>query len=31
MRDLTREQALEILEADYWYGPRFDQVKRIIL
>ncbi|EKQ0500094.1 glycoside hydrolase family 108 protein [Escherichia coli] len=26
MRDLTREQALEILEADYWYGPRFDQV-----
>ncbi|WP_348522951.1 glycoside hydrolase family 108 protein [Escherichia coli] len=26
MRDLTREQALDILEADYWYGPRFDQV-----
>lgn len=26
MRNLTREQALEILEADYWYGPRFDQV-----
>ncbi|HFL9396428.1 TPA: glycoside hydrolase family 108 protein [Escherichia coli] len=26
MRDLTREQALEILEADYWFGPRFDQV-----
>ena len=26
MRDLTREQALEILEADYWYGPRFDQI-----
>ncbi|UMS18001.1 hypothetical protein AOY83_13355 [Escherichia coli] len=26
MRELTRGQALEILEADYWYGPRFDQV-----
>ncbi|MGG7768371.1 hypothetical protein PGN90_11055 [Klebsiella aerogenes] len=26
MRNLTREQALSILEADYWYGPRFDQV-----
>lgn len=26
MRDLTRGQALEILEDDYWYGPRFDQV-----
>ncbi|HAG5566405.1 TPA: glycoside hydrolase family 108 protein [Salmonella enterica] len=26
MRDLTRGQALEILEADYWYGPRFDLV-----
>lgn len=26
MRDLTRGQALEILEADYWHGPRFDQV-----
>ncbi|MCW5003519.1 hypothetical protein M7963_18565 [Enterobacter roggenkampii] len=26
MRNLTREQALAILEADYWYGPRFDQV-----
>ena len=26
MRDLTREQALMILEGDYWYGPRFDQV-----
>lgn len=25
MRNLTRGQALEILEADYWYGPRFDQ------
>ncbi|WP_034912989.1 glycosyl hydrolase 108 family protein [Erwinia sp. 9145] len=26
MRNLTREKALIILEADYWYGPRFDQV-----
>ena len=26
MRNLTRQQALDILEADYWYGPRFDQV-----
>ena len=26
MRDLTRSQALEILEADYWYGPRFNQI-----
>ncbi|GDT12293.1 TPA: glycoside hydrolase family 108 protein [Escherichia coli] len=26
MRDLNRGQALEILEADYWYGPRFDHV-----
>lgn len=26
MRNLTRAQALSILEADYWYGPRFDQV-----
>ncbi|HCX5186890.1 TPA: glycoside hydrolase family 108 protein [Escherichia coli] len=29
MRDLTREQALAILEADYWYGPRFDQVAAV--
>lgn len=29
MRDLTRGQALEILEADYWYGPRFDQVSAL--
>ncbi|EMF4676178.1 glycoside hydrolase family 108 protein [Escherichia coli] len=29
MRNLTREQALEILEADYWYGPRFDQVAAV--
>lgn len=26
MRNLTRNQALKILEADYWYGPRLDQV-----
>ncbi|SBL83892.1 Predicted lysozyme (DUF847) [Klebsiella oxytoca] len=26
MRNLTRAQALDIYEADYWYGPRFDQV-----
>ncbi|MGG8042112.1 hypothetical protein PGO05_01645 [Klebsiella aerogenes] len=29
MRNLTREQALSILEADYWYGPRFDQVATV--
>lgn len=29
MRNLTRAQALSILEADYWYGPRFDQVAAI--
>lgn len=29
MRDLTRGQALKILEADYWYGPRFDQVSAL--
>lgn len=29
MRNLTREQTLEILEADYWDGPRFDQVEAI--
>lgn len=29
MRNLTREQALAILEADYWYGPRFDQVAAV--
>ncbi len=29
MRNLTREQALEILEADYWDGPRFDQVAAV--
>lgn len=26
MRYLTRDQALAILNADYWTGPRFDQV-----
>ncbi len=31
MRDLTREQALMILEGDYWYGPRFDQVAQFSL
>lgn len=29
MRNLTREQALAIYEADYWYGPRFNQVSEI--
>ncbi|EHZ4942502.1 glycoside hydrolase family 108 protein [Escherichia coli] len=29
MRNLTRGQALEILEADYWYRPRFDQVANL--
>ncbi|GKX40020.1 glycoside hydrolase family 108 protein [Pectobacterium versatile] len=29
MRNLTRQQALEIYEADYWYGPRFDQVAAV--
>ncbi|MFS6935306.1 glycoside hydrolase family 108 protein [Klebsiella oxytoca] len=29
MRNLTRQQALNILEADYWYGPRFDQVSAV--
>ena len=26
MKDLPRDTALEILTADYWDGPRFDQV-----
>lgn len=26
MRNLPRDKAVEIYEADYWYGPRFDQV-----
>lgn len=29
MRNLTREQAVAIFEADYWFGPRFDQVASI--
>ncbi|HDS6906945.1 TPA: glycoside hydrolase family 108 protein [Klebsiella oxytoca] len=29
MRDLTRQQALDILTADYWYGPRFDLVATV--
>lgn len=29
MRDLPRETALTILDADYWTGPRFDQVNAI--
>ncbi|MFV5078303.1 glycoside hydrolase family 108 protein [Klebsiella pneumoniae] len=29
MRNLTRQQALDILEADYWTGPRFDQISSL--
>lgn len=29
MRNLTRQQAMDIYEADYWYGPRFDQVSTV--
>lgn len=29
VRTLTREQARAIYEADYWYGPRFDQVAEL--
>lgn len=29
MRNLTREQAVNIFEADYWYGPRFDQIAKV--
>ncbi|EPZ7239204.1 glycoside hydrolase family 108 protein [Citrobacter freundii] len=29
MRNLTRQQAMDIYEADYWYGPRFDQVATV--
>lgn len=29
MRNLTRQQAMDIYEADYWYGPRFDQVSAV--
>ncbi|PLR40732.1 hypothetical protein CYR55_05480 [Chimaeribacter californicus] len=29
MKNLSRQQALSILEADYWTGPRFDQVNAL--
>lgn len=29
MRNLTRKQALDIYEADYWFGPRFDLVSSL--
>lgn len=29
MKELTRSQALNILESDYWVGPRFDQVAQV--
>lgn len=29
MRNLTRLQAVAILDADYWTGPRFDQVNQL--
>lgn len=29
MRDMSRQQALDILSADYWYGPRFDLVATV--
>lgn len=29
MRKLTRQQALDILNADYWIAPRFDQIAEI--
>lgn len=29
MKDLTRQQALNILESDYWEGPRFNQVSDV--
>lgn len=29
MRDLPRETALAIYEADYWAGPRFDQIHAV--
>lgn len=29
MRNLPRETALSILEADYWMGPRFDQIAEL--
>lgn len=29
MKNLTRLQAIAILDADYWAGPRFDQVAQV--
>lgn len=29
MKDLTRQQALNILESDYWVGPRFNRVSEV--
>lgn len=29
VRSLTKDQARAIYEADYWYGPRFDQVAEL--
>ncbi|EPN4499132.1 glycoside hydrolase family 108 protein, partial [Yersinia enterocolitica] len=29
MRNLSRDKAREILEQDYWYGPRFDQIATV--
>ncbi|WP_414465289.1 glycoside hydrolase family 108 protein [Klebsiella michiganensis] len=29
MRNLTRQQALSILDADYWTGPRFDLIAAV--
>ncbi|WP_413722678.1 glycoside hydrolase family 108 protein [Sodalis sp. RH24] len=29
MKNLTRLQAIAILDADYWTGPRFDQVAQV--
>ena len=29
MRSLTRLQAISILDADYWTGPRFDQISQV--
>lgn len=29
VKQLTKDQALAIYEADYWYGPRFNQVSEL--
>ena len=29
MQSLSRQQSMDIYEADYWYGPRFDQVASV--